>query len=160
MPDDDMGEMPGPFSQDEPEIDGKKYVLFQLGNEYFGVSSERVTEVVRMLSLTDIPNVPDWFLGISSLRGDILSVIDLWLLWGNPRADENPKEKLIVLQSKSAETNLAIKVDRLREIVTIADDSLIQPDNAIPHIFAEADYKGINVKLIDPISLLSNLVLR
>ena len=157
---DGLGQMPDPFFKDEPEVEGQKYVLFQLGEEYFGIMSDRVSEVVRMLPLTQIPNVAEWFRGIANLRGDILSVIELSTLWGREKTEYNAKEKLIVLRSQSSETHLAIRVDRLREIITIPDDALEYPQEQIEHVYATAEHKGMLVNLVNPTSLLTNLKLR
>lgn len=157
---DGLGQMPDPFFQDDPEVDGQKYVLFQLGEECFGVMSDRVSEVVRMLQITEIPNVPDWFLGIANLRGDILSIIEMTKLWGKAEPEHNPKQKLVVIRSQSADTRLALRVDRVREIVTIPDIALEPPEDQTEHIFATAMHKDLRVQLVNPTSLLTNLTLR
>ena len=155
-----LGKMPDPFFQEEPEVEGQKYLLFQLGDDFYGVISDRVSEVVRMLPITEIPNVPDWFLGIANLRGDILSVVELSILWNQKRPPANPKEKLIVLRSQTAETNLAIRADRVKEIVSIPEGTLEHPDVNLEHVFAGADHKSARIRLINPTSLLTNLTLR
>ncbi len=61
--------------------EGDKYMVFQINDSNYAVPSGEVAEVVRMLPLTELPNLPDWFMGIANLRGDILSVINLPGIW-------------------------------------------------------------------------------
>ncbi len=45
--------------------------------DFFAVPSVKVSEVVQMLSIAPLPNVPEWLLGIADLRGSIISVVSL-----------------------------------------------------------------------------------
>ena len=62
----------------QPEIlDGEKFVVFFLDDEFFALPANRVAEVVRPLPVTSLPNSPEWLCGIANLRGTIISVFSL-----------------------------------------------------------------------------------
>src|SRR5689334_910486 len=83
------------------EASGEKFIVFFLDGELYAVSAAQVAEVVQMLAITPLPNVPEWLLGIANLRGEIISVVDLPKLW-NKKTSQNPaKAKLIVLRGQT-----------------------------------------------------------
>jgi chemotaxis signal transduction protein len=123
----------------------------------YGIASNEVSEVVRPLSYTPLPNLPDWFLGIANLRGNIISIIDLEVLWYK-KSNNSPKSKLIVLHSENAEPHIAFKVDKFSEIVTFVDDE-IKPfnDKNSQHIFGKIKHKSNNINLLNLEEILSTL---
>ncbi|MEM7118458.1 MAG: chemotaxis protein CheW [Chloroflexota bacterium] len=54
-----------------------QHVIFTLGNIRCAVPAVNIREVGEISYITPVPNVPDWLVGITSLRGDILSLVDL-----------------------------------------------------------------------------------
>ena len=152
-----------PFFPDDPDeiLDGEKYVVFEINKENYAIMSDRVAEVVRMLPVTEIPNIPGWFLGIANLRGDILSVIDLSGVMNKDMADSSPKAKLVVLTSEGSDTNLAFRVDRLREIIVLTEEQIDSSSDNRNHLLTGiADYKSLPLNVLDVPEIISSLALR
>lgn len=137
---------------------GEKYVIFCLGADFFAVSSDQVSEVVQMLAITPLPVVPEWILGISDLRGGIISVISLRKLLGASSAPVSPKTKFVVLKSPNSPAAIALAVDRLSEIVFIPIEE-IQPlkDEKMPYLFGTILYNLKTLSLLNVENLLSSL---
>jgi chemotaxis signal transduction protein len=57
-------------------------VSFKLGEEEFAFPMERVREILRVQRPSEVPDTPEHFLGILTVRGVILPVIDLRILLG------------------------------------------------------------------------------
>ena len=55
----------------------EQFVIFTLAGTEYAAPAANVREVGEIVNLTPVPNVPDWLLGLTNLRGDILSVVDL-----------------------------------------------------------------------------------
>jgi len=162
LSDNEFAEMPDPFFGDSPEneAEGAKYVVFQIGENYYALPAEKVSEVVRMLPVTKFPRLPEWFLGIANLRGEILSVVELPLLWDDDFAGQGEKSKLIVLKDPHSESNLALRVDRLREILVIDDDSLVAASGRnSSHLIGVAQLKSGDVNILNVDSIVSSLAL-
>jgi purine-binding chemotaxis protein CheW len=102
----------------QPELTSEKYIVFSLDGDNFAVSTQFVGEVARDLNYTSLPNVPNWFLGIANLRGEIVSVIDLRKFW-NKNTSPPQKIKTIILNSPKDDFSLAVVIDRLGEIATL-----------------------------------------
>jgi chemotaxis signal transduction protein len=66
-----------------------KMVTFRIAKEEFAFSMEHVREILRVQNPKQVPDVPDYVLGVLTVRGQILPVIDLRrLLQQRPLAEE------------------------------------------------------------------------
>jgi purine-binding chemotaxis protein CheW len=54
----------------------REYVTFMLGAEEYGVEVERVREILRSPPITEVPRAPDHVLGVVTVRGEVITVID------------------------------------------------------------------------------------
>ena len=50
-------------------------VSFKLDNEEYGIEVLKVREIIRMISITHMPNTPFYVEGIINLRGKIIPVV-------------------------------------------------------------------------------------
>jgi purine-binding chemotaxis protein CheW len=69
-----------PAADDVTEADAGELVellTFSLSNEEYAFRVNDVEEVLRVQKITMVPTMPDYVLGITSLRGKIIPVIDL-----------------------------------------------------------------------------------
>jgi purine-binding chemotaxis protein CheW len=60
-------------------------VLVEAGSSIFGIASSDLRAVVAATPITPLPGLPPFMLGVASVRGDLLSVIDLTELRGKGR---------------------------------------------------------------------------
>lgn len=142
--------------------EGEKYVVFHLDEKQYAINSKDVAEVTPSLPITTLPNVPDWFLGIANLRGEIISVVDLRKLW---KKETTPpaKTRLIVFHSAKHETSIAFVVDKLNEIVTLSakdiNFSAADFEDSFPTFFGRSEFKSQPLFLLDVDNILSSLSL-
>ena len=119
---------------------GEKYIVFFLDEICYAVSSKKIAEITQPLKTTDLPNTPEWFLGLANLRGEIISVVDVEKLWNGNNSNSSGKSKLIVLRSQESAATLALAVDRLGEIITLSDEKIIplETKENFPHLLGKA----------------------
>ncbi len=53
------------------------WIIFELQQQLYAISTERVTGIAQMPSLTFVPNAPPEFLGVTTQRGNVTPVLDL-----------------------------------------------------------------------------------
>jgi len=93
-------------------------VTFRCGDEEYGFRMQNVREVLRMGSLSPVPDAPGFILGILTLRGRIVPVIDTRRLLGKQPLGEELRLGCRVLREefeRAAETNAAGPAERLRD---------------------------------------------
>lgn len=112
----------------EPQVQAQqKFVSFYLGDIQYALHSSAVAEVAVLSDATPLPVSHSRLVGIASLRGDIVAVVDL--SGAEPRAVRSgPRPRSVVMRSADPhnEHSIAFNVDRVGEIVSI-DLSDIKP---------------------------------
>ena len=102
----------------------QQLVVFGLGKEEFGIDISQVREIVRIQTITAIPQSLDFVEGIVNLRGQIVPIVDLSKRFrvGNVTAADESQRRIIVVSMGSQ--NIGILVDGVSEILRIPDDSI------------------------------------
>jgi purine-binding chemotaxis protein CheW len=68
-------------------------LIFRLGREYYGIEAQYVFDIRLIKEITLVPRVPDWVVGVVTIRGQILSVIDLRRYFKLPAATSETKNQ-------------------------------------------------------------------
>ncbi len=108
----------------EEETSSVKHVLFVLDDMQYAVPMDNVLELQRLPRITPLPDVPDWLRGVTNLRGDVLSVVDLRSLLGLPSAESAVSQRLIVVRSTLEEIATGWIVDRVIGVRRLAMQNL------------------------------------
>jgi len=95
-------------------------VEFLLGEEYFAIDLFDVKEVVEYMTITKLPDTPDFIRGIIDLRGEITTIVDLKerlrIREDNGKSEENCR--IIVLDEKHTRAKIGIMVDDVLSVST------------------------------------------
>ena len=92
-------------------------VNFTVGNVDYGVPVEQVREVRDVQAVTPIPGAPSYVEGVTNLRGQIITVMDLRRRL-NLQNVEGGGEKIIVVEL--GKIAVGVVVDSVTEVSTIA----------------------------------------
>ncbi|MEN0067150.1 MAG: chemotaxis protein CheW [Myxococcota bacterium] len=68
------------LSDDEVEDESlttSKYLTFVLGSETYGLDIQYVREIIGILPITPLPDVPTWIKGVINLRGKVIPIMDV-----------------------------------------------------------------------------------
>ncbi|MFP4301541.1 MAG: CheR family methyltransferase [Spirochaetaceae bacterium] len=124
--------------QQSEQID-YKMVTFSLGGKDYGIDIMQVKEIAKFFQFTYVPNSPPFVRGVYNLRGDIISIVDLRLLFNLPvqRKPEGSAENGLILRVEN--NHIGVIVDQIDKVVGIQSDS-IQPPHPI--------FGDINIKFI------------
>jgi purine-binding chemotaxis protein CheW len=102
----------------------KTWSTFFLDGNFFGVAVQDVQEVVPHLPITPVPSAPPAVAGLFSLRGEILTAIELRACLGfAPRPADQPPLNLVVHHDGEA---VSLLVDEVGDVVTL-EDNLFEP---------------------------------
>lgn len=109
----------------EDDAQKGKFMTFQTGKEFFGISISYVNEIIAMQPIAPIPEVDDYIKGLINLRGKIIPVIDVRTRFKMEPSEYTDRTCIIVIDVKS--TMIGLIVERIAEVDTIADDSIVPP---------------------------------
>jgi len=100
-----------------------KYLTFSIGEESYGIAVLKVREIIRMLEITAVPQMPEYVRGVVNLRGKIIPVIDLRRRFGMTEGnDADDRTCIIVVQAlltKGGSAVMGMVVDEVEEVVDI-----------------------------------------
>jgi purine-binding chemotaxis protein CheW len=114
----ELAELPGAASRVRPG----KHLTFILGRESYGVTVQKVREILRLPDITPVPRMPAYFKGVINLRGKIIPVIDLRLKFGLSRADTTDRTCIVVVQGTlpgNSTLQMGMIVDAVEEVLNI-----------------------------------------
>lgn len=97
-------------------------------------SIKHVISIERMIHLTPLPLMPNYFIGIGSIRGSVIPIIDMTMVLFNHPADVKDSTRLILVEEK--ELLIGLMVDEAYEILSINQEE-VQPIHEMSntHIF-------------------------
>ena len=104
-----------------------RYVAFSVGGILFAAAVPSVQEINRVPPITPVPNVPAWLLGVTNLRGDVVSVVDLRAFLDLEAVDARDSRRILVARSP---ITTCLVVDQVDGMVRIPRDQLQAPDAA------------------------------
>jgi purine-binding chemotaxis protein CheW len=113
------------YGEKDEALDIRQLVLFCMGDEWYGINVESVREVIPSSIVTPLPNVPHHILGIFSLRGSIISVTDLSVIFGLSASNMGERTKIVVIEGSGFVTGLM--VDDAAGVVDIPIDRIEPP---------------------------------
>ena len=102
-----------------------KFLTFSLGDEFYGIDIEYVTEIVGIQPITVVPEFPDFIKGIINLRGQIIPVMDARAKFKRDTIEYNDRTCIVVVQV--TDISIGIIVDAVAEVLNIDDENIVPP---------------------------------
>jgi purine-binding chemotaxis protein CheW len=98
-----------------------KYLTFSLSEEEYGIGILKVKEIIGMMMITKMPQVPAYVKGVINLRGKVIPVVDLRLKFGLDEMEYTDRTCIIVMEIKSntGSVLMGIVVDAVSEVLNI-----------------------------------------
>ncbi len=113
----------------------EQLVVFDLGDEVYGVDISKVQEIIRMQSITQVPGAPHFVEGVINLRGKIIPVIDLHVRFGLPSAATSNSSRIVVVETDGHVIGMV--VDAVSEVLRISSSCIEPPSPIVAGIDSE-----------------------
>lgn len=103
-----------------------KYLTFALADEEYGLPVLKVREIIKMMDITGVPQVPAHVKGVINLRGKVIPVIDLGLKFALPLHDFTERTCIIVAEVEidGRRVMLGMIVDQVSEVLNITAEEI------------------------------------
>ena len=109
---------------------GDRYVLLTIASAHYAVLEAFVTELERIPKITLVPRVPVWVRGVTNLRGDVLSVVDMRTFLGlEPTSSQSAR--MLVVRLLTEEFSTGLLVDSVDRIVAVPADAITPPESSL-----------------------------
>ncbi len=97
---------------------------FYIGDALCGMDILKVQEINKLMEMTQVPQAPEYVVGILNLRGQIVTIIDLGKKLGLGETDLGTDPRNIIVNAPGEHIGLLIK--KISDVV-MADPAKIEP---------------------------------
>ena len=118
-----MNEQMDRLEGNDGTLDGR-FLTFQVGKETFGIEIRYVVEIVGLQPVTEMPEMPEYIIGIIDLRGKIVPVMDVRLRFKMSAKDYDDRTSIIIIEMNG--TTIGLVIDNVAEVVRIDDDQILK----------------------------------
>jgi purine-binding chemotaxis protein CheW len=103
-----------------------KYLTFSLASEEYGVPVLKVREIMKMMDITVVPQVPPHVRGVINLRGKVITVVDLRLKFGFDAKEQTDETAIIVVEIAvdGGKILTGLVVDSVSDVLNIVSDEI------------------------------------
>ena len=99
--------------------------LIKKQKEYYGIEIQRVTEIIGVQPITEVPELPEYIKGIINLRGKIIPVMDVRIRFKKPFKEYNDRTCVVIIDLE--EVSIGLIVDGVAEVAIIPETEIVSP---------------------------------
>ena len=112
-------------AKDNGQNELTQLVSFLLSNEEYGVEVLKVREIIRLPTITQMPNTPHYVEGIINLRGKVIPIVSMRKRFGLPEADYTNHSRIMGMDVAGGLTGFI--VDGVSEVIRIRSNEIQPP---------------------------------
>ncbi|PCI08084.1 MAG: chemotaxis protein CheW [Gammaproteobacteria bacterium] len=100
----------------------ERYITFHLDGEIYGIDVNKVREILRLNNNFPVPGAPDFVLGITNIRGNVVTIVDARKRFTLSSIDYTKDARMIVVEL--GEQTAAIVVDSVSDVIDVPKTSI------------------------------------
>jgi purine-binding chemotaxis protein CheW len=136
------------------EVASTTLMLLRLGMRWFGVDVRAIEEVALKGEVTRVPTAPSHILGVTTLRGRLVTVVGLEQMIGGSGmlSSENSATLPRLVVVRDGEYEMAVVAEGIQgmtEYMPAADPETSRPLGSSEFVREEFDWRGKRVSLLD-----------
>jgi len=115
------------ISEEEPVVEIRQYLTFSLGKEVFALGIATIKEILRNVQPATVPLMPAHMRGVINLRGAVVPVIDLAVMFDRAPLELTKRTSVIVLEIMDDDEMMDIGIMVSVSAVIDIGDEKIEP---------------------------------
>jgi len=137
----------------------REFLAFVLAGELYGVELTRIREILSPPPITVVPRAPGDVIGVCSVRGLLVTVLDLRRRLELEEAPSSRRSRILLTEVESGEI-LGLYVDEVRQVMRLTENE-IEPASAVlggdvsEHVLGIGRPAGVVLILLDLTSIVS-----
>lgn len=113
-----------------------EYLIFHLGGDPYALPIVAIQEILKLLPITEVPRAPRGIAGIASVRGRLVTVLDLRRRFGLSELERDRRTRILLVDG--GEETLGLLVDEVRGVQRF-EATQIEPPHVLggdppPHV--------------------------
>jgi purine-binding chemotaxis protein CheW len=108
-------------SMTEARTGAMRALTLRLQDEVFAIEAESVREILDLVPITEVPNAPAFVGGLINVRGRVVPLADLRVVFGMERPPPNQDTRIVVIEVDidSEPTIVGILADKVHDVTDI-----------------------------------------
>ena len=106
-----------PNLSNDVEYGSDQFITFALQNILLALPLSSALEIGHRPMITPLFNLPDWVLGVSNIRGEVVSIVDLKTYFELPSSGPKRDGRLIIVHNRDMKVGML--VDRIMGILSL-----------------------------------------
>jgi purine-binding chemotaxis protein CheW len=102
-------------------------VVMGLKDQKYALPINIVSEIIRIMEVTQVPNMPEYCTGIINLRGSVVPVISLGLRLGLGESEITKDSRIIVVEQNGQKIGLT--VDSVYSVSEYSPEQMEEPES-------------------------------
>lgn len=108
-----------------PEAEGTTALVFEVGDQRFGLPVEHVVQIVEMVAITPLPRAPEIVAGVIDFHGQVIPVVDVRTRLDLPAQRYSLRTPIII--SRLREQIAGLIVDRVSGVIEVHPAQVAEP---------------------------------
>lgn len=100
-----------------------EYLGFVVRGHTYGVPLGEVREILKLPPLTEVPRAPAWVMGVVSVRGQLVTVIDLRIRLRGGNEDRSRRGRVLLVEGASREI-VGLYVDEVLQVYRLLESEI------------------------------------
>lgn len=123
---------PAQLSRNRRDDGGQRieYLAFRLGVDVYAAQVARIREILKPPPLTPVPRAPGAIMGIISVRGQLVTVIDLRRRLRLDETSPTRRSRILLTENADGET-LGLYVDEVMQVYRLTDGEIEHTASAL-----------------------------
>lgn len=118
----------------------QQLVVFELAEEFYGINIALVESIIKVQTITQLPQTPAYVKGVTNLRGSVLPVLDLRTRFALEPKEDTRQTRIIIVTM--GHVKVGVVVDGVSEVLRVSEES-IEPLPPLVNSVDSAFLKGI-----------------
>lgn len=133
-----------------PKRAGRKLQLVNAGSSEFAIFADEISTIVAWQEPTPLPHAPSSVLGVVSIQGRMLTVLDLATLPGLEVTSSGPRKTPGNIVALHGDEQLALAIEAPGEVILLAStDSIAKQDTVTKPMLGVLQREGTEIRILN-----------
>jgi purine-binding chemotaxis protein CheW len=103
-----------------------QYLTFTLGDELFAAEISKVREVLDYPTITKVPRMPDYLLGVTNLRDNVVPIIDMRCKFGMLLTEKTVDTCVVIVETEldGDPVTIGCLADSVKEVLDLPQEQI------------------------------------
>lgn len=106
-----------------------QFLTFTISGEEYAVNLLKAREIIQFDTITNVPRAPEWVRGVINLRGSVVPVIDLAVVFSKTPSAVGKETCIVIVevQGEQDKTVIGIMADTVKQVIDLLPGDIETP---------------------------------